>query len=95
VSTPENTFETHWYLYGYGNQRRSFRSHLRKAFTVSEQVAIADAIAEKLAARRGGDRISSEKHFPLDAGRNIDIAAAKSGLGLGKTYGNPPDFHRT
>jgi hypothetical protein len=36
--------------------------------------------------KQGGDRKSSEKHFPLDQGRTTDIAAAKAGLGSGKTY---------
>ena len=53
---------------------------------MSSASAIADAIAEGLVARHGGDRRSSEKNSTLDHGRTTDIAAAKAGLGSGKTY---------
>lgn len=50
----------------------------RKEPTVSERVALAEAIAERLQGRAGGDRKS-------DQGKTRDIAAAKAGLGSGKT----------
>ncbi len=62
---------------------------VRKAFCISEQVAIADAIAAKLADRRGGDRKSDQAgniSGLIDKGETRDIAAAKAGLGSGKTY---------
>ena len=62
---------------------------MRKAFTVSERVAIAQAVAENLKDRQGGDRKSDQagniSHL-IDKGRTTDIAAAKAGLGSGKTY---------
>jgi len=58
----------------------------RKAPTVSERVALAEAIAERLQGRQGrpekGGNISTIND---DAGKTRDIAAAKSGLGSGKT----------
>lgn len=60
--------------------------HGRKAFTVSERVAIAEAVAERLKGRQGspgkGGNIST---FPEDSGKTRDLAAAKAGLGSGKT----------
>lgn len=61
---------------------------MRKAFTVSERVAIAEAVAERLGKRHGGDRKTDQagniSHL-IDKGRNSDLAAAKAGLGSGKT----------
>jgi hypothetical protein len=61
---------------------------MRKAFTISEQVAIADAIAERLGQRQGSrtDLKTWGNVSPSDEGRTRDIAAAKAGLGSGKTY---------
>jgi hypothetical protein len=47
---------------------------MRKAFTVSERTAIADAIAEKLAGRHGGKRDQEGNISHLDSGRTRDIA---------------------
>ncbi len=63
-------------------------NEVRKAFTVSERVAIAAAVAERLKGRqlanlkqnRGGNISTSG-----DAGKTRDLAAAKAGLGSGKT----------
>ena len=59
----------------------------REAFRVTERVAIAEAVAEKLATRHGvrrdterGGNISTS-----DQGKTRDLAAAKAGLGSGKT----------
>lgn len=59
----------------------------RKEPTISEKVALAEAIAERL-----GQRVGTNQHvakggeiFPEAQGRNKDIAAAKAGLGSGKT----------
>lgn len=61
----------------------------RKEPTVSEKVALAQAIAERLRERHGGDRKSDQagkiSHLIEDAGRTKNIAAAKAGLGSGKT----------
>lgn len=61
----------------------------RKEPTISEKVALALAIAERLPKRHGGDRKTDQagnfSHLNEGAGRNKDIAAAKAGLGSGKT----------
>lgn len=61
-------------------------NEIRKQFTVTERLAIAQRIAERLQGRVGrpgnGGNIST---FSDDAGKTRDIAAAKAGLGSGKT----------
>jgi ParB family chromosome partitioning protein len=62
---------------------------MRKEFTVSERVAIAQAVAEKMPNRHGGDRKSDQAgniSGLIEKGETKDIAAAKAGLGSGKTY---------
>lgn len=62
-------------------------NEMRKAFTVSERVAIAEAVAEKLG-RRQGERtdLGTSGNISLsDKGQTRDLAAAKAGLGSGKT----------
>ena len=58
---------------------------MRKGFTVSERVAIAEAVTERLQGRNK----RPEKHGNIstltDQGATRDIAAAKAGLGSGKT----------
>lgn len=66
-------------------------NELRKDFSVSERLAIAKAIEQRLAARHGGDRKSDEfqggKTATLnDAGKSRDLAADRAGFGSGKTY---------
>ena len=54
---------------------------LQPAFTVSERVAIADAVAERLGQRHGGDRKSDQEgniSLLIETGRTRDIAAAKA-----------------
>lgn len=63
-------------------------NEIRKSFTVTERLAIAQRIAERLHGRHGGDRKSDQggNISTLDeAGKTRDIAAAKAGLGSGKT----------
>lgn len=63
-------------------------NEVRKAFTVSERVAIAAAVAERLKGRAGGDRKSDQRgniSTLIDQGATRDLAAAKAGLGSGKT----------
>jgi hypothetical protein len=77
---------TRWFFYAC-HFRDGGENEMRKAFLVSEQVAIAEAIAEKLAGRQGAGHHTS-KHgniSTLDTGTTRDIAAAKAGLGSGKT----------
>lgn len=60
----------------------------RKEPTISERVALAEAIAETLAGRHGGDRKSDQDgniSVLIERGETKDIAAAKAGLGSGKT----------
>ncbi len=63
----------------------------RKEPTVTEKVALAGAIGERLQGRHGGDRRSDDQVRNVshlkddDKGRAVDIAAAKAGLGSGKT----------
>lgn len=60
---------------------------LRKAFTVSERVAIAEAVAERLRGRHGvrHDTARGGNISMSDQGAARDLAAAKAGLGSGKT----------
>ena len=61
---------------------------MRKAFTVSERVAIADLVAEKLKGRQGerNDLATSGNISGSEKGETRDIAAKHAGLGSGKTY---------
>jgi ATP-dependent DNA helicase RecG len=55
---------------------------------VSERVAIAEAVAERLGKRQGGDRKTDQSgniSTLIDHGKTRDLAAAKAGLGSGKT----------
>jgi len=63
-------------------------NEMRKDFTVSERVAIARAIEERLAARHGvrHDRVDMEIFPHLDSGPSRDLAAKQVGFGSGKTY---------
>jgi hypothetical protein len=60
----------------------------RKAPTVSERVALAEAVSERLAGRQLANlkqnRVGNISHSD-EPGRTKDIAAAKAGLGSGKT----------
>ncbi len=63
---------------------------MRKAFTVSERVAIAEAVAEKIKAdaearMKAGKAPSGNISLGSEAGQARDLAAAKAGLGSGKT----------
>ena len=63
-------------------------NEMHKAFLVSEQVAIAEAIADRLGKRQGQRTdLSTLRNISLseDSGRTTDIAASKAGLGSGKT----------
>lgn len=62
-------------------------NELRKSFTVTERLAIAQRIAERLGVRQGQrtDLGTSGNISPSDQGRTKDLAAAKAGLGSGKT----------
>ena len=62
-------------------------NELRKSFTVTERLAIAQRIAERLGVRQGQrtDLGTSGNISPSDQGQTRDIAAAKAGLGSGKT----------
>lgn len=59
----------------------------RKPMTVSERVALANAIAERLGPRHGQrtDLGTSGNISGSDRGDTRDIAATKAGLGSGKT----------
>ncbi|WP_251199490.1 hypothetical protein [Aromatoleum aromaticum] len=64
----------------------------RKEPTVSEKVALAEAIAERLKGRVGVNQHSAGRgniSTPSDKGATRDIAAKKSGLGSGKTCSTP------
>ena len=67
--------------------RSSDENEMRKAFTVSERVAIAEAVAERLSGRNGirHDTATAKEKFPEVTGQTRDIAAAKAGFGSGKT----------
>ena len=62
-------------------------NEIRKQFTVTERLAIAQRIAERLHGRVGNPelRANSGNISPIEQGRTKDIAAAKAGLGSGKT----------
>lgn len=63
-------------------------NEIRKQFTVTERLAIAQRIAERMDGRHGGDRKSNQGgniSTLNEAGKTRDIAAAKAGLGSGKT----------
>ena len=64
-------------------------NEMRKGFTVSERVAIAEAVAERLAQRVGINQHTKEGKeifpYPTPQGQTRDLAAAKAGLGSGKT----------
>ena len=60
----------------------------RKEPTVTEKVALAEAVAERLGARQGQrTNLATSGNISLSesAGQTRDIAAAKTGLGSGKT----------
>lgn len=60
----------------------------RKEPTISEKVALAEAIAERLNDRKGSNQYVKKEGpeiFPDAHGDTRDIAAAKAGLGSGKT----------
>lgn len=59
----------------------------RKEPTISEKVALAEAIEARLPKRDGirHDTAPAKEIFPELKGQNRDIAAAKAGLGSGKT----------
>lgn len=61
---------------------------VRKAFTVSEQLAIAAALELKLKGRHGGNRKSDQDgQLPvlIDKGESRELAATKAGLGSART----------
>lgn len=63
-------------------------NEMRKAFTVTERVAIAEAVAERLQGRAGNPDLKPNcgNISTIEAGQKTrDLAAAKSGLGSGKT----------
>lgn len=57
---------------------------MRKSFTVSERVAIAAAVEERLQGRNGvrHDSAAAKEKFPEVVGQTRDLAAAKAGLGV-------------
>jgi len=60
---------------------------VRKEFTVSERVAIAEAIRERISERRGRPGKKPQKLAEIDPGTETrDYAAIKSGLGNHETY---------
>ena len=61
---------------------------MRKAFTVSERVAIGAAIEAELAQRHGTNQHSKEdvENFPPPEGKTRDLVAKATGFGNGKTY---------
>lgn len=64
-------------------------NEIRKQFTVTERLAIAQRIAERLQGRHGGDRKADQAGniSGLNGqGDTRDIAASKAGLGSGKTF---------
>ena len=63
-------------------------NEIRKSFTVTERLAIAQRIVERMQGRHGGDRKSDQAgniSGLKEVGDNRDLAAAKAGLGSGKT----------
>ena len=68
--------------------RSSDENEMRKAFTVSERVALAEAIAKRLHGRAGNPELRANcgNISTIEAGQKTrDLAAAKAGLGSGKT----------
>ena len=64
-------------------------NEMRKSFTVSERVAIALEVAEKLDGRAGTPafRVNCGNISTIaEEGKTRDLAAAKAGLGSGMTY---------
>ncbi len=64
-------------------------NEVRKDFTVSERVAIGNAVEVELGERRGGDQKSKCKilhNDPNEGSKTIEIAAQKSGFGNKETY---------
>jgi hypothetical protein len=57
----------------------------RKEPTISEKVALAEAIAERLQGRNKRPEKSGNISTLTEQGATRDIAAAKAGLGSGKT----------
>ena len=58
------------------------------AWSHPSNVAIAEAVAERLGKRQGGDRKTDQSgniSTLIDHGKTRDLAAAKAGLGSGKT----------
>jgi len=62
-------------------------NEMRKQFTVTERLAIAQRISERMQGRVGGDRKSDQAGniSGMDKGDTRDIAARRAGLGSGKT----------
>ena len=61
---------------------------MREAFRVTERVAIAEAVAEKLQGRNLAHLVQNRSgniSTTVDVGKTRDLAAAKAGLGSGKT----------
>ncbi|WP_139379461.1 hypothetical protein [Zoogloea sp. LCSB751] len=69
------------------NHRRNLPCNHRKQFTVTERLAIAQRIVERMSGRNGvrHDTAAAKEKFPEVTGQTRDIAAAKAGLGSGKT----------
>ena len=66
--------------------RSSDENEMRKAFTVSERVAIAEAIEKELQGRNHRPEKESPENFPeLPKGDTRDLVAKATGLGSGKT----------
>lgn len=61
-------------------------NEMRKQFTVTERLAIAQRIAERIQGRHGGDRKSSVENSTLEKGRSDEIAASGAGFGSKDTY---------
>lgn len=62
-------------------------NEVRKDFTVSERLAIADAVRAKLGERQGQRTDQHTVNCPeVPRGESRDIAARKAGFGSGKTY---------
>lgn len=63
-------------------------NEIRKQFTVTERLAIAQRIAERIGGRVGSNQYAMKEGpeiFPEAQGDTRDIAASKSGFGSGKT----------
>ena len=63
---------------------------MRKSFTISERVEIAQAVAKKYEGRVGNPAFRANcgniSTIAEDGVKTRDLAAAKAGLGCGKTY---------